>query len=121
MAFYPGRAASVTISASARPYDQFSLDFKSEIIPTTNFTSSGYQSNEMGISSCDVSFSGPYDGSEGLAQGDSVSVVFATGGGGPSFTITTRISSIKIDTAASNKVAMIAVSGTSNGTFSVTI
>jgi hypothetical protein len=121
MAFYPGRASSVTISASARPYNQFDLDFNAEIVDTTNFTSSGYQENVTGITKADISFSGPYDGAEGLAPGDSVSLVFALGGGGPSFTVTTRLSSIKINTAASNQVAQISVSGTSNGTFSVTI
>ena len=121
MAFYPGRASSVTISATARPFSQYDLDFKGEIVDTTNFTSSGYQENVLGITSCTANFSGPYDGAESLAPGDSVAVTFATGGGGPSFAPTVRISSIKLTTAARNQAKQIAVSGESNGTFSVTI
>lgn len=120
MAFYPGKAASVT-QTTARPYDTFSLDFKAEIVDTTNFTSSGYQENVAGVFSCTVSASGPYDGAESIAQGDSIATTFATGGGGPSFAITARLSSVKIDTATRNKAATIAFTGDSNGSFSVTI
>lgn len=121
MAFYPGKSASITISASARPYDTFELDFTSEVIDTSNFTSSGYSENVAGMFQINVSYSGPYDGSEGITQGDSVAVTFAAGGGGLSAAITNRISSIKIATAARNKAQTIAVTGVSNGSHSITI
>ncbi len=120
MAIASGKIASITIAASARPYDQFDLKFKSEVIDTTNFTSSGYAANVAGIFSCNVSFSGPYDGAEGMAQGDSVSIVFLTGSA-VSLTIIVRIGEIGISTAARNKADQIAISGTSNGVFTVTL
>ena len=122
MAFFPSKAASVTISATSRPYNTFKLAFKSEIADTTNFTSAGYQSNEAGIFMCDVTFSGPYDGAEGFLPGDSVAITFATGGAGPSFAPTVRLSEVDIDSAnIRNSVSQIACTGTSNGTYSITI
>ncbi len=115
-----GKTGSVTINATARPYDQFDIKFKSEVIDTTNFTTSGYQTNVPGIFSADVSFSGPYDGAEAIAQGDSIAITFATGSA-VSLVITTRLSEVGISTAARNKADQIAVSGTSNGTFSVSL
>jgi hypothetical protein len=117
---YAGKVASITISTTARPYAKFDLDFTSEVIDTTSFIDAGYQSNEAGVFGCNVSFDGPYDGAEAFTQGQSVSTVFALGGGGPSFTVAFRISNIRISTAARNQVAQIAVSGQSNGTFTVT-
>lgn len=100
--------------------DRFDLDFKSEVIDVTNFTSSGYQANEAGVFQCDVTTEGPYNGSTGLTQGQSIAMTFATGGGGPSFTMTVRVSSMRIGTATRNQVARFSASMTSNGTFSVT-
>lgn len=121
MAFLPGRASSVTIAASARPHANFKVSFKGEVVDTTNFTSSGYQENVFGITSASVSYSGPYDAAEGQAVGDSTSIAFATGGAGPTLTITTRIATIDIDAAARNQAVQIAFTGESNGTFSVTL
>jgi len=100
--------------------DKADLDFVSEVIPTTNFTSSGYQSNEAGIFSCKANVEGPYNSSAGLTQGQSISMVFALGGGGSSFTITFRVANMRISTAASNAVARFSASLESNGTFTVT-
>lgn len=91
------------------------------MVDVSNFTSGGYQENLAGIFSAEVSFSGPYDGSEAIAAGDSLAITFATGGGGPSLAPTVRLSSIKIDTAAKGKAATISASGTSNGSYSITI
>lgn len=121
MAFYAGKSASITISATARPFDTWDVELKAEIVDTTNFTSSGYQENLAGVFSADVTFSGPYDGSEAVAQGDSVAITFGTGGGGPTLAPTVRISSAKVSTATRNKAATIAYSGTSNGTYSITL
>lgn len=120
MAFYEGKNASVTWSATSQPMDKFDLDFKAEVIDTTNFTSSGYQSNLAGVFSCDCQTEGPYNGSTGLTQGQSISIAFATGGGGPSFTVSMRNSSMRISTATRNAVSRFSASMTSNGTFSVT-
>lgn len=120
-AFFEGKNASITISATARTYDRMDLRFRSEVIETSNFTSSGYQSNRSGFRQCDSTFEGPYDGSTGFSDGDSVSIIFAAGGGGPSFTITQRVSDIGLSTAARNQVMREQVTATSNGVFSVTI
>lgn len=88
---------------------------------TTNFTSSGYQENLAGVFSADATFSGPYDGAEGVAQGDSVAVTFATGGAGPTLAPTIRISEAKVTTAARNQAARISYTGTSNGSYSITL
>lgn len=120
MAFYSGKNASTTWSATAQPMEKFDLDFKAEIIDTTNFTSQGYQSNQDGIYSCDGSTDGPYNGSAGLTQGQLITITFAVGGGGPSFAMPMRQSNIRISTATRNQVARIALSMTSSGTFSVT-
>ena len=121
MAFFPGKSASVTIAASARPMDTFEMDFTSEIIDTSNFSSSGYGENVAGMFDINVSWSGPYDAAEGVTQGDSVAVTFAAGGAGLSAVITNRVSSIKIATAARNKAQTIAFTGKSNGSHSITL
>lgn len=121
MAFFAGKSGSVSISATARPYDTWEIDATSEIVDVTNFTSSGYSENVAGVFQINVSFSGPYDGSEGIAQGDSVAVTFATGGAGPSFVVTNRLSSVKISTATRNKAATIAATGVSTGSHSLSI
>jgi hypothetical protein len=118
--FYPGKASSWTWSATSQPMDKVDLSFPAEIIPTTNFTSSGYQSNEAGIFACKGTVEGPYNSSLGLTQGQSISMVFALGGGGSSFTITFRVADIRLSTATSNAVARASVSIESNGSFSVT-
>lgn len=120
MAFIPGRGAAVTIT-TARPHANYKLSYKGEVVDTTNFTSSGYQENVFGITSCSVSYSGPYDGAESQAVGDSTAITFTTGGGGPSMAITTRIATIDIEAAARNQAVQFAVTGKSNGSFSVTL
>ena len=122
MAFFPTKANSITISATARPYNQFDIDFKCDLADTTNYTSQGWQSNEAGIFSFGLNFSGPYDGSEGILPGDSTAITFATGGGGPSFVLTARLESIKISSPnIRNEVNQIAVSGQSNGAHTIAI
>lgn len=120
MAFYEGKNGSVTWSAVSQPMDKFDLDFKAEVIDTTNFTSGGYQSNLAGVFSCSGSTEGPYNGSVGLTQGQSLTYTFATGGGGPSFALPMRSSSMKVSTATRNQVARFSTSLESNGSFAVT-
>lgn len=119
MAFASGKTGSITIS-TARPYDTFSLSFESEVIDVTNFTSSGYQENVAGVFHCDIQFSGPYDQAETIAQGALLSTVFVTGGS-TSFTVSTRVKTVRIETGVRNKADQISVSGTSSGTYSITI
>lgn len=104
----------------SQPFEKFSLAFQSEVCETTNFTSSGYQTNEAGVFSCALSADGPYNGSSGLTQGQSIAITLAVGGGGPSFAITFRIENQTIDCATRNAVARYAITGKSNGTYSVT-
>lgn len=119
--FYEGKNASTTWSAVSQPSDKFDLDFKIEIIDTTNMTSGGCQSNLAGIASIDGSLGGPYDGSLGLLPGTLITITFATGGGGPSWALPMRPSSCRLATAARNQVAQITTQMTSSGTFSVVL
>lgn len=120
MSFYVGKVADVTWSATSQPMDKFDLDFKAEVIDTTNFTSLGYQSNLAGVFSCDGSAEGPYNGSSGLTQGQLITITFSVGGGGPSFAMPMRNSSIRVGTATRNQVARYSMAMTSSGVFSVT-
>lgn len=120
MSFFEGKNASVTWSAISQTAEKFDLDFKAEVIDTTNFTSQGYQSNLAGVFSCSGTADGPYNGSLGLTQGQLITITFATGGGGPSFAMPMRNSSIRISTATRNQVARFAMSMESSGTFTVT-
>ena len=120
MSFYSGKNASVTWNSVARDMDKLDLSFKSEVVDTTSFTSSGYQSNLDGIYSFSATTEGPYNGSAGLTQGQLVTVTFATGGGGPSFAIPLRVAEMRISTATRNAVARYSMSMESSGTYSVT-
>ena len=100
--------------------DQSSIDFVAEVVDTSNFTSSGYQSNLDGMYSANATCSGPYNGSLALTQGQLITMTFATGGGGPSFAIPFRVSNIKLATAARNQVAKADLTLASSGTFTVT-
>lgn len=119
MAIASGKTGSITIS-TARPYDNFSIDFQNEVIDTTNFTSSGYAESVAGVFQARISFSGPYDGSESISQGAALATVFVTGSA-VSLTITTRVESVKIETAVRNKADTISVTGISTGSYSVTL
>ena len=122
MAFYTGKTGSVTIGANAQPLTDWSLDGKVEPIEVTNFTSGGYQESVAGIASIDITASGPYDGGAGAQPGDSASFVLAagSGAGAPSFTVTARVTSVKIDTNVKG-VAMVSITAQSTGSFSVTL
>ena len=121
MAFWSGKNGSVTIAGVSQPLTDWSADMKMDVLETTNFGSGGYTTNEPGIASIEVSANGPYDGSAGANPGDSAIFILSTSSlvGGPSFTVTARISSIKIDTSVKD-VAKISYSATSNGSFTVT-
>ena len=120
MAFYSGKSGSVNIGGVSQPLTDWSADMKMDVIETTNFGSGGVTTNEAGIASVEISANGPYDGSAGASPGDSVVFILSTNGGvgAPSFTVTARISTIKIDTSVKD-VAKVSYSATSNGTFTV--
>lgn len=122
MAFYTGKSGSVSIGGSSQPLTDWSADFKVENIDTTNFGSSGFQTNEAGIASADITASGPYDGSIGLAPGASGEFILTTNStvGAPAFTVTARVNSVKVDVNVKG-VAMVNISATSNGSFTVTV
>lgn len=119
--FYQGKNSTVTWSSTSQPTDKCDLDFKHEIIDTTNMLSAGQQSNLAGVGSADASLGGPYNGSMGILSGDSQDFIFATGGGGPSFTLPMRVSNIRLGTAVRNQVWQQTTQLTSNGVFTVTI
>jgi len=122
MAFYTGKTGSASIGGSTQPLTDWSADIKNESIDVTNFGSSGYQENYSGISSADITCSGPYDGSIGLQPGASGTFVLtaSSDAGAPAYTITGRVTSVKVDVNVRG-VAMVTLTATSNGSFSVTV
>lgn len=120
MPFYAGKSGSISVGGTTQPLSDWSADMKMEVVETTNFGSGGVATNEGGIASVEISANGPYDGSAGAAPGDSAIFILSTSTtvGAPSFTVTARISSIKIDTSVKD-IAKISYSATSNGTFTV--
>ena len=129
MAFFAGKNGTVSIGANTpAPVTDWSIDYKSDPIETTNFSDGGYASHVYGIRSCDISASGPYNGDAGGQPGLTVAgvdtlvtFVFDTGGdGGPSFTIDALLSSVKIDQSIKD-VAKISYTATSTGEFTITV
>ncbi len=120
MTFFAGKNASCVWNATAQTAEKFDLDFSSEVVDTTNFSSAGYQENVAGVFACRGSCDGPYNGSLGITQGELLTITWAVGGGGPSFALPMRNSSIKINTATHNQVARFAIALESSGVFTVT-
>lgn len=120
MAFFAGKTGSVSVASSTQPLTDWSAEFKMEQIDTTNFSSSGYQENYAGIAAAEISASGPYDGSMGAQPGDSAAFVLTAGSGGISYSLTARITSVKIDVNVRG-VAMCTLTATSNGSYSVSV
>lgn len=118
MAFYAGKSASLTVGASAQPMTDWTLDTKEEAIDTTNFTSGGFQESVGGINGADITCTGPYDGTSGVTMGTQASFVLATGGGGPSFTVSARVTSVNISTNVRG-VATCSITAQSSGSFTV--
>lgn len=122
MSFFTGKSGSISIGGNTQPLTDWSADFKVEPIDVTNFSSSGAQANEAGIASADITASGPYDGTIGLQPGVSGAFVLTASSdvGAPTYTVTARVTSVKVDVNVKG-VAMVNISATSNGTFSVTV
>jgi len=120
MPFYSGKLGSISVGGTTQPLTDWSADMKMEVVETTNFGSGGVATNEAGIASIEISANGPYDGSAGGSPGDSAIFILSTSSavGAPAFTVTARISSIKIDQSVKD-VAKISYSATSNGSFTV--
>ena len=119
MAFYSGRAASLTIS-TARPFDEWQFSWKCEATSCVNFTSSSYEESVAGINSIEISYSGPYDGAEAVSPGDSTAVVIVGGASGPSFTITNRCTEANVSVTVKGRLN-IAYKGISTGAHSLTL
>jgi hypothetical protein len=119
MAFFAGKSATMTVGASAQPMTDWTLDIKEEAIDVTNFTSSGYQESVGGINAADITCTGPYDGTSGVTMGTAASFILATGGGGTSFTVPARVTSVNVATSVRG-VATISITAQSTGTFTVT-
>lgn len=117
--FTAGKISSVVWSATSQPFSQADFKHKTEIVDTTNMTSAGFQTNLDGITQVDMTATGPYDGALGLTQGETISVTYATGGGGPSFTVPFRNSEIGFSVRVRGGAFECSVSMTSNGSYSV--
>ena len=118
MAFYPGRAASILIDAVAKPIDTLEFKPMADAVDTTNFTSSGWETNEMGVKHVEITASGPYNGlSTSSAASDSVgtSVAFVFNAGDGTKTVTARLTEVPIVSEVRG-VARISYKATSNGT-----
>ena len=126
MAFFAGKNGTVTIGTNTpAPVTDWSIDYKSDPIETTNFSDGGYASHVYGIRSCDISASGPYNGTAGGqpgagTAGNDTLVTFTFDTGGPSFTIEALLSSVKIDQSIKD-VAKISYTATSTGEFTITV
>lgn len=120
MPYYAGKTGTISIATASQPLTDWSADFKVEQIDVTNFASSGYQENEAGIASADITASGPYDGTIGAQVGASAAFVLTAGSGGISYSVTARITSVKVDVNVRG-VAMVTVTATSNGSYSVSV
>ena len=101
MAFFAGKSASILVDTVAKPLD--TIDFKSngEPVDTTNFTSSGWQENVLGIKDVEITASGPYNGiSTNVAATDSAgtSVAFVVNFGAGTLTFFARIATVNIST-----------------------
>jgi hypothetical protein len=123
MPFYAGKGGSVSVGGTTQPLTDWSIDYKCDPIETTNFSDAGFTSHVYGIKSCDISASGPYDGSAGAQPGDGANVAFvlsAGAAGGPSFTINALVTSVKIDQNIKD-VAKISYTATSTGLFTITV
>lgn len=118
MPFFPGKSGNVSVNGTLQPLTDWSVDGKTDPIDVTNFLSLGAQENEAGISSLDISASGPYDGGASAQPGALVQFVLSCGPAGPNFTVTARVQSIKIDQNVKD-VAKISYSAASTGPFSV--
>ena len=117
MAFFAGKNGSISVNGATQPLTDWSIDGKVDAIETTNFASGGAQKNEAGIAACDISASGPYDGTAGAQPGTLVTFVLSTGTG-PSFTVAARLTSVKVDLNVKD-VAKVNYTATSSGSFSV--
>ncbi len=115
MSFYEGKISTTTWSAVQQPVEKSDFDYKCEIVDTTNQTSLGFQSNLGGIGAIDGSMDGFYNGSLGLTPGAVTTITWATGGGGPSFSVTMRIPSVRLSTQTRNGVYRFAAQMTSTG------
>jgi hypothetical protein len=105
MAFFPGRASTLTVASTAKPIDTVEFTINGELADVTNFTSAGWQENELGIKSVKITCSGPYNSiGSGASQSDfvgaSATVAFDLDGGGAtaSLSITGRVSDFKVTT-----------------------
>jgi len=117
MPFYPGKSGSISVNGALQPLTDWSIDGKTDAIDVTNFTSGGAQESEAGISSVDITASGPYDGSS-AAQPGTISAFILSTGSGPSYTVLARITSVKVDLSVKD-VAKISYTAQSTGPFSV--
>jgi hypothetical protein len=122
MAFFAGKAGSVSVGGGAKKLTDWSLDYKADPIETTNFEDAGYASHVYGIKSADISASGPYEGAAGgqPGAGDHVTFILDCGGAGPTFTVNALLTSVKIDQNVKD-VAKISYTATSTGEFTITV
>lgn len=127
MAFYPGRNASMSIAGTAKPIDSVEFTVNGEIVDVTNFTSTGWQENELGIKKVDITCSGPYNGIGSASSasdfvGASATLAFdcdGAGSGTTALSLSCRISDFKITTDVRG-VARANYTATSTGTPTLT-
>lgn len=119
MAFYAGKSGSASVGGSTQPLTDWSMEVNSEPVDVTNFSSSGYAESEAGITSANITCSGPYDGTSGATVGGAIAFVLKYEPVGAGFTVTGRVTNVTVSTNVRG-VAMVNITTQSTGTFSVT-
>ena len=118
MAFYAGKNGSVSIGGTTQPLTSWSMEVQSEPIDVTNFSSSGFAESEAGITSANITCSGPYDGSSGATVGATAAFVLKYEQVGAGFTVTARVTNVSINDEVRG-VAQVNITAQSTGSFSV--
>lgn len=118
MPFYSGKSGSVSVGGSTQPLTDWSLETSNEPIDVTNFSSSGFAESEAGITSANITCSGPYDGTSGATLGASGSFVLKYDTAGAGFTVTARVTNITVSVNVRG-VAQVNITAQSTGSFSV--
>lgn len=118
MAFYAGKNGSVSIGGTTQPLTSWSMEVQSEPIDVTNFNSSGFAESEAGITSANITCSGPYDGSSGATVGATAAFVLKYEQVGAGFTVTARVTNVSISDEVRG-VAQVSITAQSTGSFSV--
>ncbi len=121
---YAGKLATFTIGAAVQPMTDWSMSVINEVTDATNFGSGGFRETVSTINACDITASGPYDGSSGVTFGAIGSAVLTiTDSTSPTpvtmtFTVPIRVTNVTIAVNVRG-IATINITAESTGSFSI--